>query len=582
MKLYLSMLMIILFANFSQAQNQVYTSLWKKVEKLENEGLPKSALEVVNKIASQAKKDNNAPQQIKTLLYQSKYAMTLDEQAQLKVMADFKNAIATSETPTKNILENMLATMYWQYYQQHRWRFYERTNTASKVDATDFQTWDLQTLFDEIHLHYQKSLENESVLQQTPLSGYDELLITQAGSKLFRPTLYDLLSHNALDFYTTDENSITTPSYKFEIDNVDYLNDFKTFATLDIGSKDSTSLQLHALKLFKKLIRFHEKQPFQLVDVDIKRLRFVHEHATFSNKDEQLIQTLKASRDQWGAHEVSALYDFEIASLYVEQSEAYDPKTHPELQWKNKEALAICEAVIKKFPKSKGAEKCAVLKERILQPSLSILSEDAIPIHKEGLMLVTYKNLTALDFKVYRITSSQRENFKNLYREDEQLAFIRQLQAQTTFHSNLKTEGDYQLHDMEIAFPELNNGIYLIVASKPDAAAKLFGHATFQVSNLGLVNISSNQQERFQIIDRNNGNPVEGAQVKLSYKRNYNGNTISEVKTTDKNGEFIINKDTNRLIGLTIEVTHQDDTAVFTNHYVNPYYRDNNDNKKKE
>ena len=139
--------MIVLFANFAEAQNSDYDALWKSVEKLENEGLPKSALDIVTKISRQAKHEDNQPQTIKALLYKSKYALTLEEKAQLQIIADFKQEIAQSETPTKNILQNMLATMYWQYFQQNRWQFYNRTQTAEKVDDTDFRTWDLETLF---------------------------------------------------------------------------------------------------------------------------------------------------------------------------------------------------------------------------------------------------------------------------------------------------------------------------------------------------------------------------------------------------------------------------------------------------
>ena len=45
-------------------------------------------------------------------------------------------------------------------------------NRIKKVDPDDFRTWDLQTLFDEIHLHYQHSLKNGFLLQQEDLDRY--------------------------------------------------------------------------------------------------------------------------------------------------------------------------------------------------------------------------------------------------------------------------------------------------------------------------------------------------------------------------------------------------------------------------
>ena len=218
MKRSLFIFMIILFSTFSQAQNSNYEDLWTKVEKFEIDGLLKSALKGVEDIEKQATKDENHPQLIKIMLFKSKYALVLEEDAQLRIINDFKKQIELSSFPTKNILENILANLYWQYFNQNRWQFYNRTKTAKKVDAEDFRTWDLQTLFDETHAHYQKSLENGLMLQQESLKKYSVLLNEQKGSKIYRPTLFDFLSHNALEFYKTNETQITKPAYKFEID----------------------------------------------------------------------------------------------------------------------------------------------------------------------------------------------------------------------------------------------------------------------------------------------------------------------------------------------------------------------------
>ena len=579
MNYFITALMVIFFANFSQAQSKDYATLWKKVETYENDGFPKSALEIVKEISVLAIKDNNTPQQIKTLLYQSKYAMTLEEDAQLKIMADFKNAIATTKAPAKNVLENILATMYWQYFQQNRYQFYNRTNTASKVDETDFQTWDLQRLFDEIHLHYQNSLENETILKQTQLEDYNAILMEQANSKTLRPTLFDLLAHNALEFYKTDENSITQPAYKFEIDTADYLKEAKGFITLNITSKDTTSLQLNALKLYQKLIAFHlnDKEPYALVDVDIERLKYVDENATFANEDTLLLDTLKASSIAVQSHEVSALYNYEIAVVYNQQGAEYEPKTKEEHRWKLKEALEICNKVIAKYPKSRGAQMCEALKSQILRPSLEIITEDLLPLQQDALMKVTYKNLGQLQFKIYNMSRKQADKFKEIYRQEEQLAFIKTLDISTQFQSALKTESDYQSHSMEHVLPSLTNGNYLIFASKPDVSDSFFALKTIQVTDIALVNTSENSREVFQVINRLTGKPLANATIKLSYKVNYNGSTVNSNNTSDKDGRFFITKDNQRLVDLDVEVRHDNEVAYFDDFYVNQYYKSNSE-----
>jgi len=579
MKQFIAVCMVIFFANFVQAQSNNYEKLWKQVEKLEADGLPKSALEIVEQISKLAVSDKNTTQHIKSLLYKSKYALILEEDAQLKVINDFKSEIASSEIPTKNILENMLANLYWQYFQQHRYQFYNRTNTERKVNAEDFRTWDLQTLFEEIDLHYQNSLKNGLILQETKLANYDELLHEAIESKTFRPTLYDFLNHNALDFYETDENSISQPAYKFLIDNPEFLSDAKGFSRMDIIHQDSTSLQLKALHIYQDLIAFHlkDKEPYALADVDIDRLKFVKNNATFNDKETIYLNTLKQASETHKNHEVSALYDFEIASLYHEQGQDFNAKTNTDVRWKFKDALAICDAVTKRFPNSKGAEKCAVLKQIILNPSVQLTAENNIPLQTNSLLLVRYSNLKDLHFKIYKISEAQLDKFNKTYRQEERFAFIKNLKATEEWQSQLKDENDYQIHTTEVVVPKLANGQYLIVASPDFSNDQFYAFKSIQVTDLALLNKSDANKEIFQLINRTNGEPIVGAKITVRYQENYNNIYKTLNFETDKQGEFSLKNTNNHYYNMDIKAIYNGDTALFKEYYNNGYYHEDDD-----
>ena len=72
MKPYITIFMILCFAHFSSAQTPSYKQLWENVSSQETNGFTKSALEIVTQISKKAEKENNAAQQIKVLLYNSK------------------------------------------------------------------------------------------------------------------------------------------------------------------------------------------------------------------------------------------------------------------------------------------------------------------------------------------------------------------------------------------------------------------------------------------------------------------------------------------------------------------------------
>ncbi|WP_338732967.1 alpha-2-macroglobulin family protein [Mangrovimonas cancribranchiae] len=580
MKYFTALLMIILFAHTTQAQDN-YESLWKQVEDFDNKGLPKSALKIVEQIESQAKKEDNKPQQIKTLLFKSKYALILEEDAQLNIINDFKTEIINNDSATKAVLENMLATLYWQYFQKNRWKFYDRTKTSEKVDNTDFRTWDLQTLFEEISCYYQNSLSDSKQLQSITVHDFKSIITTAEGSKKLRPTLYDILAHNALSFYKTDENSISKPAYKFEIDNPELLTTASEFSKLNIVSKDTTSLQLNALKLYQNLTAYHlkRKSPEALVEVDLERLNFVYNNSTFTNKDKVLLKALDQNIAKYKGQAISGLYAFEKAKILKKQGHTYNAKTNEDNRWKLKEALAICNNYIFAYPKSRAAKKLEVLKEQILSEQLQITSETQSPINTHAKVLVRYKNINALNFKIYNASYSQIKAFNKIYREDKKRLFLNKLSTHKEFTSKLKNENDYQIHTTEVGIPQLNNGHYIITANVNNTE-QTFAAKTIQVTNLAIVELTDDFQYRFQIINRNNGQPISGAKIVLTYQKNYNKTTFNETYTTDPQGFFNRSKQGNeRLRNVNINVNCNNDTADFGEFYLYNYRNNNPENE---
>ena len=566
--------MLICFASFSSAQSNYYETQWKEVQKLENDGLSKSASELVAKIYTRAKNDDNTTQKIKALLHQSKYLQILEENSQLTIINKFKSEIESSDIVTKHVLENLLANLYWQYFKQNRYKFYDRSKTDVKA-SDDFRTWDLTTLFTEIHRYFDRSLQNGLLLQQESLDKYDAILKTVKNSKDYRPTLFDFLSHNALDFYKTSENSITQPSYKFNIDSTDFLSPSELFVNLNISSKDSVNLQLNALKVYQSLLRFHQKNKRSkaFVSANIERLNFVKTNATFNNPDKEIIKTYEFELNTIKDNPVSALYSFEIASQLVNQASNYNPnsKTDAEtLRWKNKEALSICEETISNFPECDGAKKCEVLIKRIFQPTLSLKTERYLPIDQPALILVNYKNLDALDFNIHKVSLRQLKRFNRIYNASERQKFISKLKTYKTYSSSLKNESDYQNHGTELILPNLENGLYIVVAK---TNTSVFATTDIQVTDLAMVQTQENEQIIYQIIDRNNGKPIANAKAELKYRTNRNyDRELSKKFTTDQHGKFYFKKNNNRYNSVYAIVSSANDTGVFGESYINRFY----------
>ncbi|MBO3117274.1 alpha-2-macroglobulin [Winogradskyella sp. DF17] len=554
------------------------------VTDFEQKGLTKSAAEQVDVIYNKAKSQNIHQQVVKALLFKSKYGLILEENAQLKIVEQFKSEIETTTSlPTKHLLENILATMYWQYFQQNRYKFYQRSQTAIQPND-DFRTWDLKTLFNEIHSYYQRSLRNGILLQQERLTDYKALLVEAKNSKDYRPTLFDLLSHNALNFYQTDENSITQPAQKFVIADEAFLSPSKKFINLNIASEDSTSLQLNALKIYQSLLRFHSSNPSSLafVNSDIERLRFVYQNSVNSKKTELLLSTLKESALNIESSEQSSLYNFEIAKVLKEEGNKFNSQNqnisnYDSTRWKLKEAYNLCTQVIKEWPNSPGAKKCEALKDEILYPELQLQAETFIPVSAASRVLVNYRNLNEFNLKIFKVTKKQLNTYNSFYNTKDRKGFIDKLRVYNDLKSSLKNEGDFQNHSTELIIPSLPNGLYLLKAETPKGR-DVFATAHIQVTDFALIENRERQANVYQLINRSTGMPIANAEVQIKY---YNNSKTQLTKKTTSNtyGKFYLDKDDNYYRRIEIQANYDKQTAYFGQYSMGRKYKKLKQNK---
>lgn len=561
---------ILLFSTFMQAQQTypTYANMWQEVEKFETDNLPKSANEKVEKIYQLAKRENNAPQIVKTFLFRSKFAIILEEDAQLKVIHNLNQEIAEADYPTKNLLESILANLYWQYFQQNRWRFYNRTQTAEKVDANDFRTWDVKTLLAEVHLHFQRSLLNADQLQTTDLRAFENILTQEKDSKIYRPTLYDFLAHQALDFYKTDENSINQPTYKFELTNTDLIADYQTFANSQLTTQDTLSLQFNALKIYQDLTRFHSKNLNinGLGMLDLERLQFVKSKANFDKVNDLYVNTLEKTLKEFSDSPISTSYAYYLADIYYNNGLNYHPVNQPDKQGLLKKSLDICELAIKKFPNSNGALQCKNLKTTILQPSIQITAEQNIPENKPNKMLVTFKNLNEIESTAYKISDKELQKLSEIYNDDRRLTFIKNLSIAKSWNENLPLTHDYQTHNFEVLVPNLTQGQYLIVSEVPHT--DIYGYVYVQVTDLALLEINSPQEQRMQVVNRITGTPISKATVRVFNKvNNQYDKPYDKTFITDTNGFINIPK-TNFYNSIKVAIKTPDKSAIFGDYYL--------------
>src|SRR6478672_8654091 len=310
--------------SFAQMKN--YDAAWTKVDELvQKKNLPKSALTEVRKIYTQAKKDKQETQVIKSLVYMVRLQQENRENNLLLSIKDIEKEIRVQQEPAVSLLNSLLAGLYWQYFQNQRWQLYGRTNTVD-FKKDDIATWTIDDLHHKISELYLASIKKEALLKKTRLEPYNAIII-KGNSRALRPTLYDLLAHRALEYFTTNERDIKKPAYAFEISKAEAFAPAPAFVQYQFSTKDSLSLEHKALLIYQDLIAFHlkDKDATALMDVDIERIRFVHEHSVHEAKDSLYKAALENLLSKSGAKNSTSQASYLLAAYYHDQAAQYDP-----------------------------------------------------------------------------------------------------------------------------------------------------------------------------------------------------------------------------------------------------------------
>ncbi|MEO6548884.1 MAG: alpha-2-macroglobulin family protein, partial [Ferruginibacter sp.] len=526
----------------AQTKNN-YSNDWKIVEALEQKGLTKSALSTVMAIYGKAIKDKNEAQQIKSSMYQVRFRNMVEEDSRENNIFFVDTLIAKAKLPARNILQSMQAEMLWQYLQNNRYKFYNRTKLAEE-NSKDISTWSIEKLHATISSLYKASLTNENKLKETKLDGYDPIIVKGQNTRQLRPTLYDFLAHRALIYFMNDERLVTMPAYNFTINDPKVFAPVNDFIKASFITKDTASLHYKALVLLQLILKFHLNDTNQnaLLDADLIRLNFANQYATNENKTNLFEAALQNFEKTFAGNRGIAQAMNLRATIYYNKGQNFQLLTHPEYQYEIKRAKELCEAVIKDYPKTEGAVNAQNLLGQILQPSLSLETEKVNVPNQPFRTLVRYKNTRVLYFRVIKTSAEEIKKFdRNNY--DKLWATITGLKPIKTWEVPMPDPNDYQQHATEIKIDALPVGTYIVLAS-PDKNFSLqkniIAKQLTYISNISYVHNTNND---YNVLDRESGQPLPGTKVqvwetKYNYTTSRNELVKAEGYTTDKNGYF--------------------------------------------
>lgn len=508
---------------------------WKEIDSLMENRLPKSALKKLNEIEAEVRESQHPGQLLKWVQVKVSILQQIEENSDWKNYQRFKKEIAKANTPAKEVLTFQLANFIQNWSQRNRWRIRQRT-AVSENKAEDLRTWSLAKLEKETSNLYQASLN--PALKEYTVSAIDPIVIKGKGTEGLRPSLFDLLAHSVLEFFTSEHNFLTEPAYQFYMDEVDYFAEAATFAQLKISTKDTESRKFAALKIFQNLTKVHidNANIDGLVDLELLRLTFVYQNYVGDSKGELYLESLNRLRKKYPQSPITAETLLRLANYYKLKGEGYDPR-NPMTKDANKKAVTFLKDAIRLYPKTFGAERCQNLLDEIEEKIIEVKVEEVYLPNTVGLVKIEYKNIQAVEVTIFKI--KEPYDLFSLRGKNKWEDKINREPKVVEKNIHLKVMEDYNRHSTEFEIPPLPLGQYYLKVEEKESEMNTY--MPFQVSNLAILKLSDELPgNTFQVLDRTKGLPVENAQIKLSKVKSYTAPRYRNPKkyNTDVKGQI--------------------------------------------
>lgn len=522
--------------------------LWNEVTTAQGKGLPKTAIEHLDRIIPLAMNKGDLPMGLRALCKKIVLEANIQGNKPEEKVSRMVGLVAEAPDRLKPMMKLVLANWYWHYYQQNRWRFSNRSETQG-VSDTDFTTWDLPRLFDHIDGIYDEVFVSTDDLKAAATSEMAGFLVEGEAPASYRPTLFDFAAFTAISFYESGDQIVKKPEDAFEIpaDSAAFGTPAEFVAYAPVTT-DLKSPKLKALKLYQELISFHMKNAAgkrqdALADADLNRLIFVKAHSFGEMVSDRYVAGMKRISEEHEASPVSAMACYRWAEELNNLG-------------KSTEAHEVAARGAAMHPGTAGSNNCRALIASIESKALELATEYSVTPNM-GDINITYRNINRVSFRIVREKWDRFLKERWQWRSpmdfnsgwDETLDRVLSERPVMTWTVPLKPTADYKDRTEKIDMPSLEPGLYWIVASWKDGferGGNAIRLSTMWVTKISMVTRQREGQTEGFVLDAESGAPIEGAKVRF-FETDRNGYPMEgpSVKT-DADGFYRISKNGDR------------------------------------
>ena len=454
-------------------------------------------------------------------------------------------AIEKVPAEARGVLEAIRANWTWGYFMNNRWRFTQRTGGGvASEDLKSIASWDLPKIVAEIRARFAAALSEKDALQKLPVAEWNAIIERGTMPDAYRPTVWDVIVRDALEFAESGERGLVDPEDAFELSAdgpaLGTRDEFLAWRPAeDPAVTDRDSPLLQAADLYRDLLEFHKDDADRtaLFSADLDRILWASGHAVGDELADRKGEALEAFIAKAGDHETAALARYHLATLVREVNDLV-------------EARAIAAKAVAQHPKSPGGKLCKNLIAEIEAKSLTVFVERTWA-RPWPVLRVRYRNLADVHLRIVKADWLDRVLAGRPHAgwlDDAERAKLLAAAPAKAFKADLPPTDDYQERSHDIPVPEdLGPGSYWVIASpRGDFGEKdnVVSAGLVWVSRLALVTNGSNprtgQPLTGHVVDIASGEPLANASVQMFVQQQGHPPRFAPGKTatTDRDGRY--------------------------------------------
>ncbi|MBP5229793.1 MAG: alpha-2-macroglobulin [Bacteroidales bacterium] len=342
---------------------QSYSGLWHEIKKAQEKDLPKTVIELCDRIIFLAKSENNSGQLLKAYLTKSEYRRAISSDSLYRDIQEIEMMAEESTNPAeKMVIHSLLASIYASYARNNSWALNNRTVLEGN-DSKDIKEWDKEKFKVVILNHIDESLKDYFLLHNTSSKDFIPFVLRNDNSHYFNHDLLHVIVNNS----------------------VKALNVVEFLSPEEMKAKKNGIIDSE--------IQFYKEA--QMEDAIILASLFQIEQ--LDNKEEKLRTLLSQSNP---SNELCG----EILARLAQSVYSRGDKV---------EALALCRKGLKEYPNYKRGKKYFKDQiEYILTPSVNISCPGYVYPGVETEISVNHVNVDEYELLLYRIKNQEKKEFE--------------------------------------------------------------------------------------------------------------------------------------------------------------------------